>query len=525
MIFEMLPTLPLPWEVFRNLWILLPLVPLAGVLLMLICQFFLPGEQSSSVLHVTICAQLLLGVLLLAAARTLGPEAREIPLSVWDYPIILRVDRVKLIYLGILLVPLFLALPKYAHLNNPYLRAIFLFFLAGCSGVIVTGDIFNLFVFYELMIMAAYVLVAAKQNFAEAIKYMMFGSISSIAFLGGIIVLYAGGAPFNMQAETFAAIPPANAWWAMTLFTLAFGVKSAFFPIALAPCHAAAGSFLSAFLASFTIFTGMLGLHYLVLQPALLLGMPAFISLIRALSIVTIAMSSLILFWEPGYDRAVAQSTIVAIGFTGLLLATGAGEYAFLYVLVHALYKCLLFMLDDDCRQPTRGTLQAASPLVFLMLGSGAFLAAGLSPGLPAYFKDAAGADAWWLQIILLLSSFCIIGGFSKFRFVLDPETARQTARWRSFVLYACFTAMLGLFYLQLGPPNSKPATLLPEIAVLAAALIFGRRLYRALPRLVSMDRHWIYGQLNRQLFYIILLFGFILIWLWNTVAPQRLRS
>lgn len=515
MISELPYALQLPWEVFRNLWILLPLVPLAGVLLMLVFQCFLPGDQSRIVLHVTICAQLLLGVVLLATAGTLGPEAREIPLSVWDYPIVLRVERVKLIYLGILLTPLFLALPKYARLDSPYLRAVFLFFLAGCSGVVVTGDVFNLFVFYELMIMAAYILVAARQNYAEAIKYMMFGSISSIAFLGGIIVLYAGGAPFNMQPEVFADIPPANAWWAMVLFTLAFGVKAAFFPIALAPCHAAAGSFLSAFLASFTIFTGMLGLHYFVLQPAVLLEMPAFVSLIRTLSIVTIGMSSLLLFWEPEYDRAVAQSTIVAVGFTGLLLAAGAGEHAFLYVLVHALYKSLLFMLDDDFRQHAPAALQAASPLVFLMLGIGVFLASGLSPGLPGHFKDAAGADAWWILATLLFSSFCIIGGFCKFRYTRASAKRLAGAGWRSLTLYAGFSGLLVLLHLQFGAPPMPLHRTLPDLATAAAALFLGRRIYRTLPGLVSMDRHWIYGLLNRQLFYIILLFTFILLWLY----------
>lgn len=514
MIFESLVQLALPWEAFRHLWILLPLMPLAGVLLLLIAQYSLPGTWHGIIFHLAIIAQVLLGVLILISARALGPDAREIAVSLWDYAIVFRVDPIKVIHLGILMIPLVLALPHYKRIDNPYLRVIFLFFLAGCSGVVVTGDIFNLFVFYELMIMAAYVLVAARQNFAEAIKYMMFGSISSIAFLGGIIVLYAGGAPFNIQAAHYVDIPVANAWWAMVLFTIAFSVKSAFFPIALAPCHAAAGFIFSAFLASFTIFTGMIGLHFFVLQPAVLLDMPSFLSLIRVLSVLTIVMSSLLLFWEPEYHRTVAQSTILAIGVTGWLLSHGIQEYAFLFVMIHALYKSLLFMLGDDLKQTAR-FLRPHSLLTLLILGIGVFLASGLTPGLTAHFKNGFNGEPLWSQVMFLFSGFCVIGGFVKFRYNRDAEQTQPVRKWRSWMLYTLFAVLLVLFYRQLGIPPVKNVKTVGELATLVAALLLGRRLYKTFPRLVSLDRHWIYGSLNRQLLYIIVLFCFILLWVY----------
>ncbi len=516
MIFEVLPSLPLSWEIFSNLWMLLPLLPLAGVLLMLIAQHSLPRDISGILFHLIVCAQLVLGLLLLAAAGTHGAAPREMAVSLWDYAIVFRVEPIKIMHLSILMIPLLLALPKYANINNPYLRIIFLFFLSGCSGVVVTGDIFNLFVFYELMIMAAYVLVAAKQNFAESIKYMMFGSISSIAFLGGIIVLYAGGAPFNMHADIFAAIPAANAWWAMVLFTFAFGVKSAFFPIALAPCHAAAGSLFSAFLASFTIFTGMIGLHFLVLQPAALLDMPAFHTLIRTLSILTIVMPSLILFWEPEYNRAVAQSTIIAIGITGLLLSYGQQQYAFLYVLVHATYKSLLFMLGDELKQSAR-FLKVNSILAIIMLAMGIFLASGITPALTAHVKGEIEPASWWMQTILLFSGFCIVGGFVKFRYSLETPSTTHGQRWRTYSLYIIYIGLVFLLYHQFGIPSFMNIKTAVELGVLAVALLLGKRIYRSFPQLVSLDRHWIYGVLNRQLLYIIILFVFILLWLYPT--------
>jgi len=513
MIFESLSSLSLPWTVYRNLWILLPLLPLGGALLMLAAGCCLPRDISGTILLLTVVAQLVLAAVLVATAGALGPDAREIALSLWDYPIVFRVEPVKLMHLGVLMTPLFLSLPKYHRIDSPYLRVIFLFYLAGCSGLIVTGDIFNFFVFYELMIMAAYVLVAMRQAYGESIKYMMFGSISSIAFLGGIIVLYAGGAPFAVQPEHYAALPPANAWWAMILFTLAFSVKSAFFPIALAPCHAAAGSLVSAFLASFTIFTGMMGLHHFVLQPAALLGQPAFHLLIRTLSVLTIAMSSLILYWEPEYNRAVAQSTITAVGLAGLLLSFGMHEAAFTFVLIHALYKSLLFMLGDDLTQNAR-LIRVSTPLTLGMLAVGVLLAAGLYPGLPALYKDAAGGEAWWLQAVLLFSSLCTIGGFAKFRYERDRGPRPDGRGWRTRMVYLGAAVLLALAYLQLGIPRAGGAAILADLAVFSTALLLAKPLYRRFPALVSMDRHWIYGQLNRQLFYILILFCCIAAWL-----------
>lgn len=518
MTFDVLPALPLPWDVLRTLWMLLPLLPLAGVLLLLIAQYSLPKDHGGVLFHLVIAAQLLLGTVILLGAGAQDPVAQEITVSLWDHAILFRMDPVKLLHLAILMTPLLLAWSRYSTIDTPYLRVVFLFFLAGCSGVVATGDLFNLFVFYELMIMAAYVLVATKQNFAEAIKYMMFGSISSIAFLGGIIVLYAGGASFAINAQIFTEIPTANAWWAMVLFTLAFSVKSAFFPIALAPCHAAAGSLFSSFLASFTIFTGMIGLHYFVLQPAALLDLPAFFSLIRLLSVATICMSALILFWEPEYNRAVAQSTILSVGMTGLLLTQGSGVTAFAYVLVHAVYKSLLFMLGEDLQQTARG-IRIKTRLTLLMLALGVFLASGITPGLTVHFKEVATGESWGIHAVLLFASFCVIGGFRKFHYIQDAPPPPML-QWRPLALYTAFALLAGSYYFLLGLPEMGTTSTLWDLSILIAALLAGRRIYHAFPRFVSLDRHWIYGLLNRQLFYIILLFCFMLLWLYPTAPP-----
>lgn len=507
------PALVLPDDVFQHLWMLLPILPLAGALATMVARTFWQKDVSAGLLWVAVCLQLLLGATLLLFGPSLLDAPREMALSPWRYSIVFRADAVKLVLLGMLMVPLFISLPRYRYIETPYLRIVFLFFLSGCSGVIVTGDIFNFFVFYELMIMAAYVLVASRKNYAQAIKYMMFGSVSSVALLGGIVILYAGGAPFSVQAETFALIPEANAWWAMLLFTVAFGVKSAFFPIALAPCHAAAGSPFSAFLASFTIFTGMMGLHYYVLEPAAVLGWIEFHDLIRLLALITIFMASLMLFWEPDYRRAVAQSTIIAVGFSGLLLALGAGRLAFVYVLVHALYKSLLFTIADDLEQTVKH-IRARSLWTFGLTALAVFLAAGLYPGLPVLFKSLPVLDAWGMKWLFLFSSACVLGGFAKFRYVHEVSPDSTHSRWPTVYLVVAVSALLAFYYIRLGIPPWVHYAVALDVFVVVVVALFARRIFRRFPLLVSMDRHWIYGKLNRQLLYMLLLFCFTLVWL-----------
>lgn len=518
MIFDALPRITISWESFRNLWMLLPVLPLAGVVLSLAAQYFLPKNADTIVFYSTVLLQIALGVVILVSGGQFAMDTREIPVSVWDYPIVFRIDTVKLSYLAVLMVPLIAALPKYGHLRNPFLRVVFLFYLAGCSGMVVTGDLFNLFVFYELMIMAAYVLVTIGDDFGASIKYMIFGSLSSVALLGGIVVLYAGGASFSMQPQAIADVPAANLWWAMVLFTVAFCIKSAFVPIALAPCHAAAGSLVSGFLAAFTIFTGLMGLHLLVLEPAALIGADEFFVLIRILSAISILVSSVILFWEPVYNRAVAAGTIVAVGMAGLLLSYRAVDYALAYILVHALYKTLLFLLGDDLQQDGM-TIRAAGRPALAMLAIGVFFAAGLYPALPAMAKAALPDEASrFLQATLALPVFLVVGGFVKFRYRLAADAAAATGgrggMKGSPAAYGIVLVLGFVFYGLLGVPAVDTATWLPELAMLLLASLLGRRLFNALPQCVGLDRTWIYGGLNRQLLYILVLLCAVIGWL-----------
>lgn len=109
--------------------------------------------------------------------------------------------------------------------------------LLGVSGAFLTGDLFNLYVWFEVMLIASFVLLALGGERAQiegAIKYVTLNLIASAIFLVGIGVLYAIAGTLNMAdlAVTLRRREDDGlATTAAMLFLVAFGIKAAVFPL------------------------------------------------------------------------------------------------------------------------------------------------------------------------------------------------------------------------------------------------------------------------------------------------------
>ena len=82
-----------------------------------------------------------------------------------------------------------------------YVYPFILLLLCGVNGSFLTGDIFNLFVFFEVMLIASYVLISlgrGKRQLREALKYVMINMISSTLFVVAIAYLYSIIGTLNM---------------------------------------------------------------------------------------------------------------------------------------------------------------------------------------------------------------------------------------------------------------------------------------------------------------------------------------
>ncbi|RAK23149.1 multisubunit sodium/proton antiporter MrpD subunit [Anoxybacillus vitaminiphilus] len=118
-----------------------------------------------------------------------------------------------------------------------YYYSFFQFLLVGVNGAFTTGDIFNLFVFFEVMLMSSYVLLVlggTKMQLRETIKYTLVNVISSALFVIAVGYLYAVTGTLNM-AHLSIRIAELGQSSVLTiiavLFLIVFGLKGAIFPL------------------------------------------------------------------------------------------------------------------------------------------------------------------------------------------------------------------------------------------------------------------------------------------------------
>lgn len=118
-----------------------------------------------------------------------------------------------------------------------YYYSIIQFLMVGVIGAFTTGDIFNLFVFFEVMLMSSYVLLVlggTKVQLRESIKYILVNVISSALFVITVAYLYSVVGSLNM-AHISIRIAEVNQPGILTviavLFLIVFGLKGAIFPL------------------------------------------------------------------------------------------------------------------------------------------------------------------------------------------------------------------------------------------------------------------------------------------------------
>jgi len=141
---------------------------------------------------------------------------------------------------------------------------LYLLLLTGATGVVLTGDIFNLFVFFEMLCISSYALVAYVGNRAgieSSIKYLIQGSIGSCLILIAVGLLYGLFGTLNMAdiARNIHSVSPISLFVPFVLFITGLGVEAALFPLNawLPDAHSSAPSSISAILSGIAIEVGI----------------------------------------------------------------------------------------------------------------------------------------------------------------------------------------------------------------------------------------------------------------------------
>ncbi|MDD5382469.1 MAG: proton-conducting transporter membrane subunit [Candidatus Margulisbacteria bacterium] len=263
----------------------------------------------------------------------------------------------QLLLLAVTVVAFFVTIYSFSYMQKYTGRekyyTLYFLMLAGMAGVILTGDLFSLFVFLEMAAISTYALVAfgtQAEELEASIRYLIIGSVASLMILFGIGLVYALTGTSNL-AEISRHLP-ANANFAKgfitALFLAGFGMKAALVPFHswLPDAHTAAPAPISATLSGVLI--KALGIYAIVRIIYNVLGISPQISLIlMVLGIVSILAGVLLALWQWDFKRLLAYHSISQIGYVvlGVGLATPLGIMGGLFHLLnHAIFKSLLFL-------------------------------------------------------------------------------------------------------------------------------------------------------------------------------------
>ncbi|MDI6692525.1 MAG: monovalent cation/H+ antiporter subunit D family protein [Anaerosomatales bacterium] len=309
----------------------------------------------------------------LAAATTLAlvvRVAREGPFSYafggWDppYGIEFRFDEVSafafvVASLGMLAIVFSGRYAEHAldPARIPYFYTLLLLDVAGLIGFSVTGDLFNMYVFMEIISLSSYALVAVSgERTAEmaAFKYLVLGAVSSLLVLFGIGMVYGTTGTLNLADATRrlggvgSAVPVAVA---IALMAAGFMVKSALFPLHvwLPDAHAIAPSPVSAVLSGLVVKVGLLGTFrlYQVVYRSGVVDLAALDQMFLWLGAISIVMGAFFAIFQDDIKMMLAYSTISNIGY--IVMGFGlASRFALIgaavHIFNHAIIKSALFL-------------------------------------------------------------------------------------------------------------------------------------------------------------------------------------
>ena len=418
-------------------------------------------------------------VALLLQANTALPQAAAQQVTVyrlggWPAPfaIVLVLDRLSammLVLTAILaLSTLIFSLARW-HRVGPHFHSLFQFLLVGLNGAFLTGDLFNLFVFFEILLAASYGLVLHGSGHARVrggLHYIAINLAASSLFLIGISLVYGVTGTLNMAdiAMQAPAIAPGDRVLfeaGMAILGVAFLVKAGMWPLGfwLPGAYAPAAAPMAAFFAIMT----KVGVYIILRLSLLLLGAGAGASayfgdpwLVTG-GIITVLFGTIGILAAQDLPRLASYMVVISSGT--LLALIGVGDTAvtagaLFYLLSSTLAIAAFFMLielvargqaagadvlavtmeaygetnvdedDDDGEAVTGVSIPATMAILGLCFMACALLLAGLPPlsgfiakfvlikalfQLPEGIPGTVGSSAWILTALLLASGFAAV--------------------------------------------------------------------------------------------------------------------
>lgn len=306
-----------------------------------------------------------------------------------------------------------------------------LFLITGINGSFTTGDLFNLFVFFEVLLMASYLLIVIggeKIQLRESIKYILVNIISSTFFVVGVAYLYSVTGTLNM-ADLAVKIPQVEHSGIMTtiaiLFLVIFGLKGAIFPL----YFWLPGSYAAPPMPIIALFGALLtkvGVYAIMRSYTLFFTMDIGFTheILAFLSIATILVGCIGALAYFDVKKIMIYNIVIAVGVIlfGVSQLNEPGLQGAIYYIVHdMLIKAALFFLvgllimlfgTSDLRK--MGGLMKTKPVLGWFYLIAAFGLAGIPPlsgfaGKLLIVRSGFEGEHIWGSIIILVTSLLVL--------------------------------------------------------------------------------------------------------------------
>lgn len=453
-----------------NHWIIAPVVipAITATLLLLFARQAISRQRFVSV--VSTAAQLAVAVYLLSQA--MGGEVQPYLVGAWPPPfgILLVLDRLSAFMVVltaiVALMSLLYAVQGWDRRGANY-HALFQFQLMGLMGAFLTGDLFNLFVFFEVLLISSYGLLlhgGSDDQIRAGMHYVIFNLVGSALFLVGVGLLYAATGTVNIAdlAAKVAEVPAADVALVRAgglILLVVFSVKAALLPLYfwLPATYASASAPVATLFAIMT----KVGVYAIIRVFSIIFGAEGgAVSGIAEpwllpLALLTLTLGTLGAVAARRLRRLVAYLVIASVGTMLTAVALGGVESmaAALYYMAHSTFILAAFFLIADLIGRERGEahdrLEPAPEVAQPVLLGVLFLVTGVAvTGLPPLsgfigkvliLSSALETPmaSWVFGVVLVTGLLAIVGvgraGSTLFWKIGDGESVAGPVPMRAF--------------------------------------------------------------------------------------------
>jgi multicomponent K+:H+ antiporter subunit D len=462
-------------------WIIAPVVlpALLAPLIVLLMRDSLFWQRRVGI--ASTLALLGIALALMAAAASGGPQIYL--LGNWPAPfgIVLVLDRLSALML-VLTAALAMGVLVYAvgtgwDARGKHFHALFLFQLMGLNGAFLTGDAFNLFVFFEVLLIASYGLMihgGGSDRLRAGVQYVAYNLIASTLFLFALATIYAVTGTLNMAdlSVRVAALPAGEAALirvAGVLLMLVFAIKGALVPLHfwLPGAYAQAPGPVAALFAVMTKVGAyaVIRIFTLIFPPEVAATGTLFASLLLPAALITLMVGAVGVLGAASLFRLVAFAAIASMGtlFIAISQFTPGAMAAALYYLVHSTLVTAALFLIADLVLSRRKTAALAGPyqpmaqggLIGCLFFGGVVGMAGMPPlsgfvGKLLIMDATRGPGMALIWGVILMSSLVMVVGFARAGSLLFWKTGAEAVTPNHSADPLAFAAVVAVFAMLL---------------------------------------------------------------------------